>query len=53
MMNVSELKFQLPPWKPVNLHKHLAKYYPGVPPLLVAFLQRIFVYDPKKRITPE
>ena len=52
-MNVQELKFQLPKFKPPSLIKHLSKYYPNVPPLLVAFLQRIFVYDPAKRMTAE
>lgn len=52
-MNVNELKFQLPKIKAVSLTKHLSKYYPNVPPLLVNFLQRIFVYDPMKRMTAE
>lgn len=52
-MNVTELKFQLPKIKAVLLQKHLGKYYPNVDPLLVAFLQRIFVYDPTKRMTAE
>lgn len=52
-MNVNELKFQLPKIKAVPLAKHLAKSYPGVDLQLVAFLQRIFVYDPTKRLTAE
>jgi serine/threonine protein kinase len=52
-MNVSELKFQLPKIKAVSLMKHLSKYYPNVDPKLVAFLSRIFVYDPTKRVTAE
>jgi serine/threonine protein kinase len=33
--------------------KHLSKYYINVDPKLVAFLSRIFVYDPTKRMTAD